>query len=174
MTLASQGLCFVDFAASWGRNTGDPDVTVRRHYKQLTASSDWSASDQGYTQTASLWRAITRNRIIGPIFCYDTGNSDRYCELILCTFTGHFNEDKIARDYLQQDGATAHTTRFHDATARCVGRQKKKSKDFGHHVRPISHSLIIICGEQWRAQFYKDNPHTLLEVSVFVSPPNAW
>jgi hypothetical protein len=31
------------------------------------------------------------------------------CEVLLCPFAGHSNEDEIVRGHFQQDGATAHT-----------------------------------------------------------------
>jgi hypothetical protein len=35
--------------------------------------------------------------------------SEHYCEVILCSFIGHLNEDEIARGYFEQEGATAYT-----------------------------------------------------------------
>jgi hypothetical protein len=52
----------------------------------------------------------SRSKIIGSIFFEDTINAERYCELILCDFTCHFNEEHIARGSVQQYGATPHTT----------------------------------------------------------------
>jgi hypothetical protein len=52
--------------------------------------------------------AISRSRIIGPIFFEDTVYSELYCEQILYPFIGNLNEDVIVRGCFQQDGATPH------------------------------------------------------------------
>jgi hypothetical protein len=58
-----------------------------------------------------IWVAISRRRIIGPIFFNETINAERYRRLILEVFIQQLHDDELARGYLQQDGATAHTAR---------------------------------------------------------------
>ena len=55
-----------------------------------------------------MWCAISRRRIIGPIFFHETSNTAHYLEI--------FNEfvdqldDELRNGYFQQDGATCHTS----------------------------------------------------------------
>jgi hypothetical protein len=41
----------------------------------------------------------------------NTANSEPYYEVLLHSFIGHLNENKITRDYLQRGSATVHTAR---------------------------------------------------------------
>jgi hypothetical protein len=57
-----------------------------------------------------VWCAISRKRIIGPIFFTGTIKSEQYVQ-ILHEFVAHLAEDEIESAHFQQDGATAHTAR---------------------------------------------------------------
>ncbi|CAH1107732.1 unnamed protein product [Psylliodes chrysocephalus] len=57
-----------------------------------------------------IWIAISRRRIIGPIFFYDTINGQRYRNIFL-EFVEQLQDDELQLGYFQQDGATAHTAR---------------------------------------------------------------
>jgi hypothetical protein len=52
--------------------------------------------------------AISRRRIVGPLFFEETMNSKRYCSM-LHDFIGLIEEDEITYSWFQQDGATSHT-----------------------------------------------------------------
>jgi hypothetical protein len=56
-----------------------------------------------------VWVAISRRRIIGPIFFTETIDSDRYCLQILFPFIDQLNEDEINNALFQQDFATSHS-----------------------------------------------------------------
>lgn len=56
-----------------------------------------------------VWVAISRRRIIGPIFFEETINAERYRTLILAEFLRQLHDDELQTGYFQQDGATAHT-----------------------------------------------------------------
>jgi hypothetical protein len=90
--------------------------------------------------------AISRNRIIGPIFFDDTIISERYCEVVLYLFTGHLNEEEIARSYFQQAGAATHTARVSMTLLSSVRGQNNFEGHLAARFRPILHPLIIICG----------------------------
>lgn len=62
-----------------------------------------------YDQKVGVWCAISRMRIIGPIFFNETINAERYRTLILEPFIAHLTEREIMESWFQQDGATAHT-----------------------------------------------------------------
>lgn len=56
-----------------------------------------------------VWIAMSRRRIIGPIFFQDNINAANYREHILEPFIQQLHDDEIQYGYFQQDGATAHT-----------------------------------------------------------------
>lgn len=58
-----------------------------------------------------IWIAMSRRRIIGPIFFNETINGERYRTIILQQFFEQLLDDEIQYGYFQQDGATAHTAR---------------------------------------------------------------
>lgn len=58
-----------------------------------------------------VWCAVSRKRLIGPIFFNNTINADRYRTDILEPFLEQLNEREIEEAWFQQDGATAHTAR---------------------------------------------------------------
>lgn len=64
-----------------------------------------------HTQKIGVWVAVSRRRIIGPIFYNFTVNAERYRNNILNEFVEQLDEDELQNGYFQQDGATAHTTR---------------------------------------------------------------
>ena len=77
----------------------------------------WSSENPNAIQETPLhpekigvWCAISRSRIIGPIFFNTTVNSDVYCSDILFPFIGQLNEIELNSGFFQQDNATAHTS----------------------------------------------------------------
>jgi hypothetical protein len=57
-----------------------------------------------------VWIAVSRRRLIGPIFFHQTINAERYRELILNEFINQLDDEELQYGYFQQDGATPHTT----------------------------------------------------------------
>lgn len=57
-----------------------------------------------------IWVAMSRRRIIGPIFFYDTVNGVRYRQ-ILETFIEQLHDDELQYGFFQQDNAPAHTAK---------------------------------------------------------------
>jgi hypothetical protein len=60
-----------------------------------------------------------------------------------------------------------HSSCFHDATVWFV-RGQNNFKGLGHLGRP-NHPLIIVCGEQWKAQFTKIVLNTLFELKEAIA-----
>ena len=56
-----------------------------------------------------VWCAMSRRRVIGPIFFTETITSERYCKEILSAFIDQLTEEERSTGYFQQDGAAAHT-----------------------------------------------------------------
>jgi hypothetical protein len=82
-----------------------------------------------HAQEVIVWRAVSRCRIIGPIFFDDTINLERYCVAILYPLFGHLNVDETGRGHFQQDGAAAHTAHVSVTPLRGMFRDTIISKD---------------------------------------------
>lgn len=57
-----------------------------------------------------IWLAVSRRRIIGPIFFHNTINGQRYRQQLLEPFLEQVHPEEFEGGFFQQDGATAHTT----------------------------------------------------------------
>lgn len=75
----------------------------------------WSAENPHVYQEAPLhplkvgvWIAMSRRRIVGPIFFDDTVNAERY-RAMLQVFIDQLHEDELQEGFFQHDNATAHT-----------------------------------------------------------------
>jgi hypothetical protein len=58
-----------------------------------------------------VWVAMSRRRIIGPIFFHETINAERYRRLLVDPFLNQLDDIELTNGYYQQDSATAHTAR---------------------------------------------------------------
>ena len=63
-----------------------------------------------YDEKIGVWCAISRSRIIGPIFFTETINSDCYIKDVLKPFLTKLSDTEKRIGYFQQDVATAHTS----------------------------------------------------------------
>ena len=61
-----------------------------------------------HDKKVGVWFAISKRRIIGPIFFMNTINSKRYCLDILHAFISQMTSDEINYSWFQQDCAAAH------------------------------------------------------------------
>ena len=64
-----------------------------------------------HDQKIGVWCAVSRSRMIGPIFFHSTVNSDRYIKDIFIPFSEQLTALEKQKTWFQQDGATAHTAR---------------------------------------------------------------
>lgn len=58
-----------------------------------------------------VWIAVSRRRLIGPIFFEESVTAERYRNNILNVFVNQLHDDELEQGYFQQDGARAHTAR---------------------------------------------------------------
>ncbi|PSN41908.1 hypothetical protein C0J52_06823 [Blattella germanica] len=63
-----------------------------------------------HSEKIGVWVAISKSRIIGPLFYDTTVDSDVYIDQIIYPFLSLLNEDEIQRCFFQQDNATPHTS----------------------------------------------------------------
>lgn len=61
-----------------------------------------------HPQKIGIWVAVSRRRILGPIFFRETVTAERY-RGFLEEAIGQMHDDELTTGYFQQDGATAHT-----------------------------------------------------------------
>lgn len=59
-----------------------------------------------------VWVAMSRQRIIGPIFFQETINAQRYQTILLESFINQLDDIELTSGYFQQDSATAHTAQI--------------------------------------------------------------
>ncbi|XP_031327482.1 uncharacterized protein LOC116158782 [Photinus pyralis] len=62
-----------------------------------------------HPQKVGVWVAMSRRRIIGPIFFYETINGERYRAILHQAIEENLQDDELQHGFFQQDGATAHT-----------------------------------------------------------------
>lgn len=64
-----------------------------------------------HPEKIGVWIAMSRQRVVGPIFFNDTINAERYRTQILQPFINQLHDDELQRGYFQQDGAPPHVAR---------------------------------------------------------------
>lgn len=64
-----------------------------------------------HPQKVGVWIAVSRRRIIGPIFFHETITAERYRNNLLEPFFNELHDDELQAGFFQQDNATAHTAR---------------------------------------------------------------
>lgn len=64
-----------------------------------------------HPQKIGVWVAISRRRIIGPVFFQETVTAERYRRIILQEFFAQVHDDELHGGFFQQDNAPAHTAR---------------------------------------------------------------
>src|ERR1700729_2263229 len=62
-----------------------------------------------HSKKVGVWRTISGQRIIGPIFFRENLNTTAYLN-IFTMFVEQLNHQQLTQGYFQQDGATRHTS----------------------------------------------------------------
>lgn len=116
-----------------------------------------------------VWIAISRRRIVGPIFFNETINAQRYCTQILYPFIGELELSEILNGYFQQDGATAHTARVSMALLADVFGDRIISQGLWPPRSPdLSPPDFFFWGAA-KATVYKNRPKTIDELKTAIS-----
>lgn len=111
-----------------------------------------------------VWVAISRRRIIGPIFFNETITAEIYRQQILSPFLEQLHDDEFQQGYFQQDGATAHTANatldflneYYDDRVISRGRWPPRSPD----LTPLDFYLF----GSLKNSIYKNRLHTVEEL----------
>jgi hypothetical protein len=111
------------------------------------------------SQKIGMWCAVSHRRIVGTTFFETTVNSPVYQDIIR-QFIALLEVDE-RECWLQQYGATSHTS--NETMPSCASFSVTVSfrKDCGPRVRPICHPRIFPFGGYLKGIVYKNNPHTL-------------
>lgn len=120
-----------------------------------------------HPEKVGIWVAISRRRIIGPIFFHDTLNGERY-RTILQQALGTMLDDELQFGHFQQDGATPHTAgetlrylrEFYDDRLISRGLWPARSPD----LTPLDYYLF----GRIKNNIFKNPLHTLDELQVAI------
>jgi hypothetical protein len=121
-----------------------------------------------HDQKRGLWVAISRRRIVGPLFFQETVNSKPYCSM-LHDLIGLLEEDEITYPWFQRDDATAQTANnsmklLNEIFGECV---------FSRNVWPSSSPDLTppdfyLWGAA-KSAMYHDRPRTLNELKTAIT-----
>ena len=111
-----------------------------------------------------VWCAMSRRRIIGPIFFTQTITAERYCNELFCSFVDELSEEEKLTAYFQQDGATAHTA---NSTLRFLNNTFQTRVISKGIWPPRSPDLSVLDFYLWGAvkqKVYQNKPQNLQEL----------
>ena len=111
-----------------------------------------------------VWCAMSRRRIVGPIFFTETVTAERYCNEIIASFVNELTDDEKTTAYFQQDGATAHTA---NSSLRCLGEIFQTRIISKGIWPPRSPDLSVLDFYLWGAvkqKVYRSKPQDLHEL----------
>ena len=116
-----------------------------------------------------VWCALSRKRIIGPIFFEETINADRYKSLILEPFIAELDESEIQCAWFQQDGATAHTAKKTLAFLEEFFADRIISKGLWPPRSPDLNPLDFYLWGSLKGKVYRNRPRTLAELKAAIT-----
>ena len=121
-----------------------------------------------HAQKIGVWVAMSRARIIGPIFFNETINSQNYCDNILRPFIAEFGQFERENAFFQQDGATAHTANNTMHFLKQCFEDRIISKDLWPPRSPdLSPPDFYLWGSAKNSVF-KENPKTLEDLQTAI------
>lgn len=114
-----------------------------------------------------IWVAVSRRRIIGPIFFEETINSIRYCNII-DQFYAELNDQERQTCWLQQDSATSHTSNYTMNHLTTLFNDRIIKKDLWPPRSPdLTPPDYFLFGHVKDSCFAK-NPHTVQELRQYI------
>jgi hypothetical protein len=86
------------------------DVNNQNYRFWATEKPNFTIQAPLYPQRITVWAAMSRKHMIGPIFITETVNSDVYMDILQTSFFPALKQRRImCKAWFQQDGATPHT-----------------------------------------------------------------
>lgn len=112
-----------------------------------------------------VWTAISKKRIIGPIFFQETVNTDRYLA-IFDQFVQRLTADEQNNGYYQQDGATCHTSNRSMNRIRAVFGNRLISKPLWPARSPDLTPNDFYLWGALKNKVYNNHPTTLTDLET--------
>jgi len=117
-----------------------------------------------HDQKVGVWCAISRTRLIGPIFFNNTVNSERYINDILHPFFEQLTDNEKQNGTFQQDNATAHTAYASLAALEEVFEDRVISRGRWPARSPDLNPCDYFLWGCLKAKAYENNPHTVADL----------
>lgn len=115
-----------------------------------------------------VWVAMSRRRIIGPIFFNDTVTAERYRTDILEPFINQLDDDELRTGYFQQDGAPAHVARNTLQYLQEFFGERLLSKDRFPTRSPDLTPLDFYLFGNLKTKIFRNRLHTIEELKVAI------
>ena len=124
-----------------------------------------------HSEKIGVWCAMSRSKIIGPIFFNETVTADRYQHQILMPFLELLDQNQIntATTWFQQDGATAHTARTSLRFLEDIYEDRVISKGIWPARSPDLTPLDFFLWGYLKGRVYKNNPQTIDELKAAIT-----
>lgn len=110
-----------------------------------------------------IWIAISRRRIIGPIFFHETLNTQRYL-IIFDEFVNQLTDFERAHCWFQQDSATCHTSTLSMQHISHIFNDRIIRKDLWPPRSPDLTPPDYFLFGALKDKVFSKNPHTLIEL----------
>lgn len=122
-----------------------------------------------HDQKVGVWCALSRTRIIGPIFFDNTINAKRYRTEILEPFIAQLKKRELKKAWFQQDGASAHTARTSLQYLEEVFGNRIISRGIWPPRSPDLTPLDFYLWGALKGRAYENNPQTVDDLKTAIS-----
>jgi len=114
-----------------------------------------------HSEKIGVWCGMSRRRIIGPIFFfYATIKTAAYME-IFNTFVNQLDDEELSIEYLQQDGATSHTSHASTVEIQSFFRNRVISKGLWSPRSPDLTPPDYFLWGYLKGTVYRNKPRTI-------------
>jgi hypothetical protein len=121
-----------------------------------------------HSMKVGVWCAMSRTRIVGPIFFDTTLNTDLYLD-IFHQFVNQLDDLELTNAYFQQDGATCHTSRRALAEIASFFQDRVVSKGLWPPRSPDLTPLDFFLWGMLKGKVYANKPSTIDELKSNIS-----